>query len=185
MRSIITLIKNLFKAAKLLSVDDSGDLRFGLVSMLGKIQKVMIFSPYGLMHCPPDNCLAVVWSQQGQESNGIAMADDPAKRTIKNMAVGEVALGNYSTGNYIYFDKDGLCTLIVDDLSIQVSNDATIAGKNLTITMDQTVSITGADIQLTAPTLEHNTVNIGSTHKHSQGTDSAGDTEQDTGAPHS
>lgn len=206
MRSLITMIKNAFKIARLLSCDDSADLRFASVSFLGKTQKVMLFTPYGLMSKPPADSLALIWSQQAQESNGIGMADDPRNRTLKNLAAGEVALGNYTTGHYIYFDENGLCTILADDINIVAANDITMTAENITLnaasdieisgdtvgieattTMDldaTTINITGTTIPITGA-LTNNAVNIGSTHKHSQGADSNGDTEQDTGVPHS
>lgn len=206
MRSIITMIKNAFKIARLLSCDDSADLRFASVSFLGKTQKVMLFTPYGLMSKPPADSLALVWSQQAQESNGIGMADDPRNRTLKNLASGEVALGNYTTGHYIYFDENGLCTILADDINIVAANDITMTAENITLnaasdiemsgdtvgieattTMDldaTTINITGTTIPITGA-LTNNAVNIGSTHRHSQGADSNGDAEQDTGVPHS
>lgn len=196
---IWSTIRNLFKIAKLLSVDDSGNLRFAQVTMLGKTQPMMLFTPYGLMSNPPPNSLALVWAQQAQESNLIGMADAPMDRTVKNLSPGEVALGNYSTGNFIYFDKNGLCTIFVDDLKILAENDIEIIGKNIrlsatddfsvvsnTSSIDASVSmdLSAPDIGITATNLKHGGVNIGATHIHSQGTDSSGDTEQDTGAAH-
>ena len=206
MISIITMIKNAFKIARLLSCDDSADLRFASVSFLGKTQKIMLFTPYGLMSKPPADSLALIWSQQAQESNGIGMADDPRNRTLKNLASGEVALGNYTTGHYIYFDENGLCTIIADDINIVAANDITMTADNITLTATTDVSITGDTVGIEATTtmdldattlnitgttipisgaLTNNTVNIGSTHIHSQGNDSNGDTEVDTGVPHS
>lgn len=206
MRRLLTMIKNAFKIAKLLSVDDSGDLRFGVVSMLGKNQKVMVFTPYGLMSKPPANSLALIWSQQGQESNGIGIADDPANRPLKNLSAGEVALGNYSTGNFIYFDENGLCTIIADDISIQAANDINMSAENISLTATSDIGLSSATMGLEADatmdldaaqiniagtnigitgSLTNGGVNIGSTHIHSQGADSDGDTEQDTGTPHS
>lgn len=198
--SIINRLKNLFRAAKLLSVNDSGDLRLGVVTSLGKSQSALIFSPYGLMHNPPPDSLVIIWNQQGQESNSIGIADDPRNRPLKNLAPGEVAVGNYSTGNFIYFDKNGLCTLAVDDLAIVAANDITITAKNLTANIEQATTITSGtvdidadtdmdltatDINVTSVTMEHNSVNVGGSHIHSQGNDSGGDTEVDTGVPHS
>lgn len=206
MRRLITMLKNAFKIAKLLSVDDSGDLRFASVSMLGKTQKVLLFTPYGLMHKPPANSLALVWSQQSQESNGIAMADDPKNRPLKNLDPGEVALGNYLTQNFIYFDKDGLCTIAVDDLRITATNDIEMVANNITMQADNDltiasdtmgieatttldvdstqINVTASNVAVTA-SLTNNGVNVGSTHIHSQGNDSGGDAEVDTGVPHS
>jgi phage gp45-like len=113
MMNPIRLIKNLFKIAKVLSVDDSGDYQFMTITTLGKTQKVLSFKPYGLMSSPPVDSIVGVWSQQGQESNGIGLADDPKNRPIKNMKTGEVALGNYITGNFVYFDEDGSTQVVV------------------------------------------------------------------------
>lgn len=220
----ITVLKNLFKVAKLISVDDSGNLRIGSVSFLGKNQSAMLFSPYGIMHKPPADSMVILWSQQGQESNAIGIADDPKNRTLKNLAEGEIAVGNYLTGNYLKFDENGLCTLIAEDLNVVVTNDITVTATNLDVaisgattvqsgtikveadttlelisgtTMDLSatgaLALVAASIGMTsigaatisAPSLNHGGVNIGSTHIHSQGNDSDGDSEVDTGVPHS
>lgn len=182
---IFATIKNLFKVAKLLSVNDTGALRFATVSMLGKTQKMLLFTPYGLMSNPPPNSMAILWAQQAQESNLIGLADDPANRVLKNLAPGEVALGNYWTGNFIHFDETGLCTLDVDALKIVSANDIEIEGANITITATGAMSLNASTVGIVASSVTHGGVNIGSTHKHSQGNDSDGDTEQDTGTPHS
>jgi len=134
---MINLIKNLFTIAKLLTTTDTEGLRFSTVSVLGKTQKVMMFSPYGLMHHPPNGSLVTLWGQGAMESNKIGMADDPKNRTLKNLSQGEVALGNYQTGNYIFFDKDGNCTIKADNVNV----------------------ISGS--------LTHNGVNVGDNHVHS------------------
>jgi len=157
---IVTFLKNLFKVGKLLYTIDAGDHRFGMSSYLGKTQKIMVFSPYGLMHCPPDNSMVIIVNQGGKESNGIGIADDPKNRTLKGLSKGEVALGNYLTGNYIYFDKDGLCTVVADN-----------------------VTIVSTDVEITSDTLTHNGTNVGDSHVHPQGADSDGDTQQNTGGP--
>lgn len=191
MRRLITMIKNAFKIARLLSVDDSADLRFGSVSMLGKTQKVMIFSPYGLMHNPPSDSLALVWSQQGQESNGIGIADDPKNRTLKDLKSGEVAIGNYLTGAYIYFDENGKCTIAADDMDVLIQNDISLEAINMTTVCSGTFEvqavninlIASANIALSAASVAHDGTNIGDDHYHSQGNDSGGSIEQDTGGP--
>lgn len=184
MRNIISLIKNLFKIAKLLSVDDSGNLRFYNVSFMGKSgQKILGFSPYGLMHNPPVSSMVLLWSQNAQESNGIGMADDPKNRTLKNLKSGEVALGNYETGHYIYFDENGLCTVVAKDLKFQIDDSVTVIGTDLEFQIDNSVTVIGTDVEITSSTLTHNGTNIGDTHVHPQGNDAAGDSEVDTDGP--
>lgn len=46
-------------------------------------------------------------------------------------------------------------------------------------------TLTENGLEITAPTLTHNGTNIGDTHIHSQDADSDGDSEVDTGYPHS
>lgn len=207
MRRLWYTIKNLFKLARLLSVDDTGDLRFATIEGSGKAsQKILLFTPYGLMSRPPAGSLALVWAQNAQEANGIGIADDPNNRTLTSLASGEVALGNYTTGHYIYFDANGLCTILADNVNIVAASDINLTAENITLSASSDISITGDTVGIEALTtldldattinqtattigisgaLTNNGVNIGSTHIHSQGQDSGADTEQDTGVPHS
>lgn len=165
MKRLINTVRNLFKIAKLLSISDANNIRFGQVAFLGKEQKTMIFSPYGLMHNPPVDSLTLVWTQQGQESNLIGMADDPRNRTLKSLAEGEVALGNYKTDHYLYFDENGKATLVTDDLDvlvtdttfltttdldIEVSNATTIQSGSVTATVTNDCSVTANTMNLTS-----------------------------------
>jgi phage gp45-like len=167
---MIKTIRNFFKVARLLATMDNNDLRIANVQTMGKSQKVMLFTPYGLMHNPPANSMALVWSQQGQESNGIGMADDPANRTLKGLEPGEVAIGNYETGAYILFSADGSCKIKADNIDFDCTG-------TLTATANTSLS-------LISPIMTNNGINVGSTHVHSQGADSDGDAEQDTEVPH-
>jgi len=181
--NIPNMIKNLFKIAKFLSSNDDGAIRLGTVSMLGKDQQALIFTPYGLMHNPPPNSMGLVWSQQGQESNAVCIVDDPNNRTLKNLAPGEVAIGNYTTGNYIYFDNNGLCTIVADDLDVTVAGTINATATSVNVSA-QDVTVTASDVTIDSSTMTHNGVNVGSTHVHSQGNDSDGDAEVDTEVPH-
>lgn len=169
MKRIFTLIKNIFKVAKVLSVDDSGDYQFANVSFLGKTQKVMLFTPYGLVSKPPVGSMGLLWSQQGQESNGIGMADDPKTRPLKDLNDGESALVNHITGDYIYLKENG-------DIAVSCSG-------NLVANVAGDATLTAVNVEITSTTLTHNGTNIGKTHVHPQGIDSDGDTQQDTGGP--
>lgn len=183
MRKLYYLIKNLFRIASMLDVDDSGNLRFCTVSSLGKSQKSMLFSQYGIMHNPPPNSLALIWTQQGQESNSVAMADDPNNRPLKNLAPGEFAIGNYLTGDYAYFKEDGtleikttgnLIANVGGDLNANVSGDINAsAGGAMTATASGKATLDSTtEIELIAPiikltgTLTNNGTNMGDTHIH-------------------
>ncbi len=113
MNRLINFIKNIFKVAKVLSIDDSGDFQFASVSFLGKTQKVMMFTPYGLISNPPPDSMCLLWSQQGQESNGIGIPDDPKNRPVKDTLPGEAGVANYETGAYILFVENGDANLVV------------------------------------------------------------------------
>ena len=149
---ILNLIKNLFKIAKHLSTDDSGDFRYYTVSALGKQQKVLGFMPYGLFGSPTINSMIHLLNQQAQESNGIGIADDPKNRILKNTSAGEIGLGNFLTGDYVFFDENGDCYLqITRDLLETIGRDKTetIANdKTETITNDKTVAV-GNDLTVT------------------------------------
>lgn len=160
---ILNLIKNLFKVAKHLSTDDSGDFRYYTVSALGKQQKVLGFMPYGLFGSPTINSMVHLLNQQAQESNGIGIAGDPKNRILKDTSAGEIGLGNFLTGDYVFFDENGDCYLqitrdlletigrnrietITNDKTVAVGNDLTITvggGKSETVSGTSTSNTTG------------------------------------------
>lgn len=185
----ITMIKNLFKIGKLLSVDDSGNLRFGIVSALGKEQRVLMFSPYGLMHNPPKTSLVLMLQQQGQESNGIGIADDPRNRTLKDLKEGEVALGNYLTSDHMVFKDGELVELNVGNKftvnapNVEVNSESAVVNSETVDVNATTVTTVATDVEITSTTLTHNGTNIGDDHEHPQGNDSDGDVQQNTGGP--
>lgn len=168
---MLNRLKNLFKIARLLSTDDSGNLRFGRITCLGKEQKILLFTPYGVMSHPPAGSMVAVLNQLGQESNGVGAADDPKNRIFKNLAEGEIAIGNYVTGAYVIFKSD-------DSIEINAPGD-------IKITAAGDMALEATNVEITSSTLTHNGTNVGDTHIHSQGNDSAGDSEVDTGGPHS
>lgn len=201
MKSLYNKIKNLFKVVKILSTDDSGDFQYGQVSYLGKDHKVLIFYPYGLVGKPPANSMGILWSQQGQESNGIGIAGDPKTRPLKDLKDGESALVNHVTGDYVYLKENGdLHATVSGDLIADVGgNSVANVGGNAEITAGGDAKISaGGDAELTAvgdakisavnveiisTTMTHNGVNIGRNHTHPQADDSNGDSQQDVGGP--
>jgi len=93
-------------------------------------------------------------------------------------------------GNLVIQYKDTTTKIAMSGAKIKIASptielsattiDLNAATVNITAT---TTNISG-NVAITGSTLTHNGVNIGSTHIHSQGPDSAGNTEQDTGVPH-
>lgn len=159
-KNLYQLIKNMIKIAKVLSVDDEQDIRTGYVEFLGKEQKVNIFTPYGLMHHPPKDSLSILFALQGQESNIVSMSDHPRIRVKKELKEGEVALGNYLTGSYILFDEEkDLYAKIIRDIKAEIVED-------MIINVDQDISISAQNVNISSNTLTHNGTNIGSSHVH-------------------
>ena len=133
-RKVMTLIKNMIKVARVLSVDDSGDYRSGQFAYLGRQVQGLVFSPYGLLHHPPNNSMAVVLAQNAQGSNALGIVDDPVNRPLKNLAEGEVALANYLTESNIHLQSGGNIVLTVGSTTITIA--------------DGTVTINGAVLQV-------------------------------------
>ena len=86
----------------------------------------------------------------------------------KNLQPGEVVVSNYLTGSEVRFKANG-------DIDISSGNKINITATDIVIT--GAVEITG--------TITNNGTTIGDDHIHSQGADSDGDSEVDTGTPHS
>jgi len=175
-------IKKLFKIGRLISSDDSGKLRFGTFKYQGRTKDVKgnIFTPYGLMHNPPDNSMALMWSQNGQESNPITIVDDPNNRILKNLAKGEVAVGNYLSGSYIHFKANG------DILINNVNGSTSILVKTNEIVMTATQVTVVGDLRATGDIIDNhlvNTNNLGdmrgiyNIHEHDEN-DSGGPTDE-------
>lgn len=105
-------IKSMIRVGRLKTVDDSQSRRFGSVSYMGRSgAPLMLHTPYGLMHNPPTDSFVLLMNLSGQESNLVGIADDPVNRPVKDMSEGEVALGNYATGDTIYFKADGTASV--------------------------------------------------------------------------
>lgn len=167
-------LKRLLRFDNLLKFFDGGAFRSARVKGLGKESTVYVVYPYGLTANAPVGSLCISWQVSGEESNRVAIADDPQNRP-KNLEPGEVAVSNHLTGSEVRFKANG-------DISITTSTDVNISATNLNVTGD--VAIAG-DVAITGTNVMHNGANIGDTHIHSQGADSNGDSEVDTGGPHS
>ena len=156
---MIQKLKSIFKAARLISSDDSGDLRKGIFSYQGKQIKGTLFTPYGLLHNPPNSSLVITWSQNGQESNEIGIADDVKNRTLKSLQKGEVAVTNYLTGAYVLFKSDGNIDVVSPsdvnvtcvNANVTASNDVTVSASNdVSVTASNDVTISAVNANVTA-----------------------------------
>lgn len=181
MKNLIQKIKAIFKIARLVSVDDSGNLQQGVFSYMGSNPKGQIFVPYGILMNPPVGSQMAVFSQNGNESNAIGLASDPNKRTLKDLEPGEFGISNYLTGSYVLMKANG-------DIEISSEADVKITkAVNIDVTASGIATITVPEINITGDvTINGILVNNGitfDTHIHSQDNDGDGDTEENTNGP--
>lgn len=125
------------KAATVILIDDTGNFQRAAISSLGKEQKVMVLTPYGLCSNPSDESLAIAFNINGVAANTVAMIDDPKNRK-KNLAKGEVALYNYETESVVYLKEDN---------SIEVES---ASGAKITLTATGNIELNGNSDFVTA-----------------------------------
>ena len=88
------------------SADDSGEFRNVDITTTDDNVSANLWTPYGLISCPPSGGLAIVLQVGGEDSNKVALADYPQIRT-KGCAQGEVGLENPTAGTKILLKNDG------------------------------------------------------------------------------
>ena len=148
MRSVIQKIVSLFKVASVTASNDAPDLRGGTFFYLGKSINGTLWTPYGFIHNPPDGSFALVWSQNGHESNAIGIADAPQLRPLRNLAKGECAVVNYLTGAYFYLKENGDIEIDApSNINVDLTGAATFNTSGATVTIDSSgVTVTGGDV---------------------------------------
>jgi phage gp45-like len=125
------MIKKLIKMARSMAVTDKGNYRRAKITYLGLTKDALDFTPYGFFHNTPDGGLALVFSQNGQESNSIAITDDPRNR-FKDTVPGEVGLYNQITKSHVYLRQDGSIELKVGETTAILTEAAlTISGGDI------------------------------------------------------
>lgn len=118
---LLNKINNIIKFAVVtLSGDDSGDYNQTQVSYMGKTKQVLVLNPYGLDANLPKDTLMVLLNIMGQEEN-IAGIGSSQNARFKNLAEGEVAVGNPGVASKIYFKANG-------DIEIESSGVVNING---------------------------------------------------------
>jgi phage gp45-like len=125
------------------SADDSGALRSGTASWLGRDgQPIQLASLYGLIHNPPEGCQVLLLPQNGQESNSIGLPDHPSIRPLKDLKEGEVALVNYLTGAYVLFKENG-------DIEVSTSFNVTVNSRTAQVNAESHIGLTAPQIDVT------------------------------------
>jgi phage gp45-like len=126
---------------------------------LGKVSDGAMVFPYGYHSNVPADVLALIVSVQGNPDNRAVIGVSPKDRP--KLAAGETAFYHPQTGGFIIWRAGGNLELNAG------SNDIDFTGANFNFTGD--TAFTGS---VTA-----NGKVIDDTHEHSQGVDSAGDTQ--------
>jgi hypothetical protein len=129
---LTTRLFNLVGLGRLKVVDDSGDQQKIQVIIreggpIGEtIDKVRRVGHYGLAYNPPEGSEVVVLFVGGHRSSGVAIATGKRETRFKDLAPGEVQLGNQETDSWIFFAADG---------KVRIKGDVEITGA-LTTTKD-------------------------------------------------
>lgn len=106
MRNILKKIKRLIKFAAVIGTDDSGPYPIIKNTYMGRLaSRAINLTPFGLWGHPPPGSLALVLNGNGVESNQACIANDYVNRPVKNLAEGEVVIGNKES--HIYFKANG------------------------------------------------------------------------------
>lgn len=181
----MSMIRNLLRWIRIIKpgVDDPSKFHVQQIGYMGKVADAFMIFPYGLHGNVPENALGIMFSIQGNPNNRGVIAWVPKGRP--QLASGEVAFYHPPTDAFMIWRENG-------DLDIETGNNGTgkinITSDEVTITAPL-VTIDG-DLTVTGDTalgsiVTSNGGNISETHTHSQGNDSDGDSEVDTGFPHS
>lgn len=145
--NLIQRIKNIVKVARLVSSDDSGNYQRGTASYMGKEVPIMLMKQYGVVSKPPANSMCLLFAQNGQESNGIAIVDDPKRRTLKDLKDGEAALYNQLTGDYVYMKEGGEVEIKTPKVSIIVGT-TTVTIEEGQVTIDAADTTMNGNLQV-------------------------------------
>lgn len=125
-------IKSQIKKAHItMHSSDTSNYTCSQVSYYGKVTAVQTAFPYGFSASPPKGELALIVNIAGQEENQIAFPYSTKNRN-KGLKLGEVAIGNPTTGAYIKFLADGSIEIVSKkDIIVNCANgNTTITATN-------------------------------------------------------
>jgi phage gp45-like len=142
-------LRSMIKFGSLVSSDDTGKARTGIMKSNGVELPIMILSPYGIVGNPPNGSLVHAFSVGGEESKIFGIIDD-VKNRYGSLKKGEIGLYNYVTQTLILLKEDKsifidsknkIDVVATTDINLTATGNVTIKG-NPTITLDaQTVQI--------------------------------------------
>jgi len=138
MRALWLKICGLVRRGKVtLAGDDAAPFARAQVSCMGKTKTVEIVFPYGHYANLPEDSLVLMFSVNGQDENASAIGYSPADR-FKNLAKGEVLVGNPKTGAFVKFAAGGKLTMS-GPADVEI-----IAAKKVNVTAASDVNVTAS-----------------------------------------
>ena len=139
--------------------NDTGQFPVQQMEYMGKAGDGMIIFPYGHHGNVPADSLALMFAVQNNADNRAAIAWTP--QTRPTLKAGEVAFYHPPTGTEIILDESG---------KINITSVGNVNITAPTMTLNGNLVVNG--------TMTNNGKDVGDTHQHAQGIDSAGNTQQ-------
>ena len=117
MSNLLQKLKKLMKNGVVVDSDDSGSYPVIFLKYLGKVRsRALNMTPFGVWSRPGDGFLSLLFSSNASESNKFGISNDYKNRPIRNLAKGEVVLGNLKS--YFHFKADGQVSLFINNVEI-------------------------------------------------------------------
>lgn len=183
-----SLLQNLIKLARVtLGGKDDKEYPIQQVEYNGKAKSVFVLFPYGVHANLPEDCIVGLFPVDGSEQNKFGIGGLPNER-IKNLPKGEVVFFHPLTKSKIHFKNSG-------DIDIETEQNINVVCNNANVNATTKIDYTAPQIDLNGivnisgilnanggasvtGSLQSNGKDVGDTHKHNQGVDSAGDSQQ-------
>ena len=189
-------VLNMITYAYLISnKEDDNDNQIAEVGYLGSKTNARMFWIYGLSGHAPRGSTLLSFAVNAHKQNLTAFPSHPSTRR-KGMKEWEFATGNQQTGAETFYDADGNLNILAPggDVIITAANNVTVTCDTLSATATTSATVTAPTISLVGNvaitgnlsvtgTMTNAGTDIGATHTHPQGNDSAGDSQVNTGTP--
>ena len=177
------MFKRLLRWARTVKAgSDTGQFAVQQVEYNGKLMNVLMVFPYGHHGNVPADALNLLMGIDCNTDEHAAIGWTPKIRP--QLKDGEVTFYHPPTGGTATWKQNG-------DLDITTEYDINIVCKNLNITCENMTVNASSEVIINVPeftlngnytsigTMTNNGKDVGDTHRHSQGSDSDGDAEQD------
>lgn len=192
---MIDIIKRLIRYVKVTAAGTNGSkLWTQQVTYLGKTADCLMVFPYGMhANLPQEKVLALMFSVQGHMEMRAGIGWTPQLRP--DLEPGEVAYYHPFTESVIIMRNNG--DIDIDTVKEGGSNNLNVNTQNWNITVAETTTLTCPQTDIIGNVAINGTLDVTGNihsdaevsnssislggHVHSQGTDSAGDTQVDTG----